>query len=644
MRRARRVYAQFNPSNGNPVAIMNLPCSCCGRFPLARFLTRDFRNKTEEELTTLFSADHPQSAITWEKAGPAYLFKGGTILTMDTAHPRVEALLIQGEKITHAGALVDLPNPLPHATEVIELGTQCLMPGFVDPHMHILGSAVDALLVDLRPKRFMSQEQEYNLAAVLQVLQEEVDQADPLTGWVLAAGFDSSQLTTWANLTAKVLDGLKNPHEIPIVVQAGSGHLTYVNSKVLELAQIDQNTPNPAGGYIAKYGQDNPDNEPVGALSGILVETPAQALLERAALARPTLPPNSVHFCQAIRNVMFNAVKVGNTLINEAALGTGVGFLAEMLLLKAIILAGGQPIRIASAMYLDEWEPASLPQGFTQGPDFTNKMFVCQAVKLFADGSNQGVTGLQTLPYSPWALKQTQSEYVGPYINGNADVSSQTLSSFIKRAVASNWQVMIHANGDGAIDNALAAYAAAGVGAKKDLRHRIEHCSILRDDQLKQMVNLGLSPSFLIAHTTVWGAVLKKLLNSEATPQRADLLDRCRSALDSGLRISLHTDYDVTPLGPLQLVQDAVTRTMQANGEPLNADECITVEQALKAVTIEAAWQCHMDDYVGSLKVGKLADLVILAQSPSSVAPDQIAGITVMQTWVGGQRVYAAAN
>lgn len=633
---------------------MTTTCRCCGRFPLARLMAAGLQSKTSDERRALFATGRPTRPPPAASSASGYLFTGGTILTMDDSQPTVEALLIQGDKVAYAGSVGALPSPLPDGIQVIPLGKNVLLPGFVDPHMHLLPSALNSLMVDLTPQAFTKQG--YTIDNVLAALADAVDKALPF-GLVLGQGYDSSLLKPWVNLTVAKLDSISKK-DIAILVQAGSGHLTFANSTAMKLADIDPPdgppTPDPFGGYIGRYGEGNSDDKPPGSASGIFVEMPAQSLLKPAMEKRLASLIEDLKRKDPIAAVMQNAVAVGNTLINDAGIGLVTDYEGDKLILEGVF-AWGQPVRVASAMFLDEWDASSLPDAFSKGPDFSNPMFVHQAVKLFADGSNQGLTGFLTKPYSPWALEQAQADFLGTHIYGNADDISVDadadaggtalpLSSLMQQAIANGWQVMIHANGDAGIDNALSAYSAANAEASPDLRHRIEHCSILRDDQLEKMKTLGLSPSFLIAHTTVWGGVLQEILNDDSNPGRANLLDRCQSALGKNMRISLHTDHPVTPLGPLQMIQDAVTRVMQTNGQVLNKAECLSPEQAVRAQTIDAAWQCHMDDLVGSLEVGKLADLVILDRSPLDGDPSTISKIQVVETWVGGKKVYASGT
>ena len=196
---------------------------------------------------------------------------------------------------------------------------------------------------------------------------------------------------------------------------------------------------------------------------------------------------------------------------------------------------------------------------------------------------------------------------------------------------------MAHANGDAAIGDAIDAFRealdpSAGVG----LRHRIEHCSFATADQLEAMAALGVSPSFLENHVYYWGRAFRDDIVGLA---KANRLDPFATAIGRGLRVSMHSDYRVTEFEPLRMVQTAVTRRMRSGGDVLNPDECVSVEAAMRAITIDAAWQLHNDDRLGSIEVGKYADLAVLDGDPFTTDPDGIAELQVLQTLVGGAPV-----
>ena len=219
--------------------------------------------------------------------------------------------------------------------------------------------------------------------------------------------------------------------------------------------------------------------------------------------------------------------------------------------------------------------------------------------------------------------------------------TADDLLANIRRAHGLGWQVTVHCNGDAAVEQALDAFETVLREAPRaDHRHRIDHCTVADDAQLGRMHALGLTPSFFMDHVYYWGRVLRdEFLGAE----RAARLDPAGSAVRLGMPFSLHCDAGTTPVGPLSYVQTAVTRRMRDNGEVLGPDQQVSVDEALKAVTSYPAWQLRMDDLVGSLEVGKRADLVLLDADPRAVEPSAIGAIKVVETWLDGQRVGGAS-
>ena len=247
-------------------------------------------------------------------------------------------------------------------------------------------------------------------------------------------------------------------------------------------------------------------------------------------------------------------------------------------------------------------------------------------VKLMADGSNQGFTGLQREPY------------LGRSDNGLAYMKPDEMKEIMAKRASENWQIAIHGNGDKGIDNILDAAEAVqeqGIDIGNN-RLRIEHCSILHDEQIERMKSLGISASFLIPHVHYWGVAMRDSIFGE---EKAKLLDRCASCEAAGVGFTLHSDFFVTDPDPLHLVQIAVTRDTWAEPDfTLAPNERISVESALRAVTSEAAWQLGSEHEIGSLEVGKLADFVILDADPRKVTPTSIRTINVIETWMNGIR------
>jgi predicted amidohydrolase YtcJ len=209
----------------------------------------------------------------------------------------------------------------------------------------------------------------------------------------------------------------------------------------------------------------------------------------------------------------------------------------------------------------------------------------------------------------------------------------------VKTANRLGYQLAIHANGDAAIDDVIEAYRQALKDTPRtDARLRIEHAQMTREDQLDAMKELGISPSFYVSHTYFWGDQHRDIFMG---PERAARMSPLKSALRRGIRFSIHLDTPVTPMAPLQAVWSAVNR-LSRTGKVIGPDQRITPLEALRAVTIDAAWQEHDEKIKGSIEPGKFADFVVLAENPLTVDPVHIKDIKVLQTIVGGKAVFSA--
>jgi predicted amidohydrolase YtcJ len=251
--------------------------------------------------------------------------------------------------------------------------------------------------------------------------------------------------------------------------------------------------------------------------------------------------------------------------------------------------------------------------------------------KLVADGSNQGFTGLQREPYLG-----TEDD------RGLAYMSPGELTEVALERAQKGWHLAIHGNGDAAIDNILdtcEALADAGIDLSK-VRPRIEHCSILHDEQIARMKALGVSASFLIGHVHYWGVAMRDEVFGE---EKAQLLDRCRSAEEAGSRLYPALGFHGDRSGPPAHDRDGRNpQDLEGTGLRLAPQERISVESAIRAVTSEAAWQLFSEHEIGSLEAGKFADFVILDEDPRKVDPDAIKEIEVLETWMDGKPVYQA--
>lgn len=513
------------------------------------------------------------------------------MLTMDPQRPRVEAVAVRDGRIIAVGDDAEILEIAGRRAERIDLEGRTLMPGLIDPHMH-------SAMVQLADWTDVSPMTTPDADAVYDRLR---DAAPTSTGWVLAKQLDPSITAGDLHLDRHVLDRLI-PHH-PALVLESNGHIAYANSAALDAAGVDRRSDDPPAG---RYVRDA-DGEPTGRL-----EEPSAV----APFGRGFPPMDADALARRFRGLLEHAASMGATLLHDCSLGAIDGDL------DALRRAMGEdsPVRyrgmLVSTAY-DTWMQRGMRPG--GGDD----MFRIDGMKAWSDGSNQACSGYQREPY------------LGTHSRGSLNHSAEELAETLGRAHADGWQIGVHANGDAAIDATLDAYEQAlRAHPRDDHRHRIEHCSVLHPEQIERMAALGLSPSFLIGHVRWWGTAFRDRLLG---PERAARYDPCASALRGGLRISLHSDWNVTPLQPLRHVQDAVTRIMAENGEVLAADERIPVEAALRAVTIDAAWQCRADGITGSIEAGKYADLVMLEDDPTTVEPTRIADIAVSRTLLAGR-------
>ena len=517
------------------------------------------------------------------------------IYTMDRQSRIVEAVAVRGGRIIAVGRRSDIIGLKGPATRVVDMGDYTVLPGFVDPHMHSnfaglrpwldLGPFTTATMDDARGK-----------------IREAASQASPGT-WIQGKMLDPS-IMPGRPLTREDLDSLSP--DTPVFILESNGHNAYANSKALDLAGVTRDTPDPPQG---RFGRDT-----AGARTGRLEEPPAFQPFIRVMSA-----PSSSELIGFLRADLDDASAKGCTALHDCGIG-GLFAEADIALIEAV-MRGNPGVRYAGQLvstHYAKWQSMGLK------PGLHSERLSFSGIKAWSDGSNQGLTGYQRQPY----LNSTS--------RGALNYEPKEIEDLIRTLHADGWPIGIHANGDAAIDVVLDAFE-KGTGGEGGhvLRHRIEHCSILHDDQIARMKTLGLSPSFLIGHVHYWGRAFRDRLLG---PDRANRLDPCRSALSGGLRISLHSDYNVTPIDPLRCIENAVVRDMNEGGGILNPAECISTLEAMRAVTIDAAWQCHLDDTCGSLEVGKSADLVVLERDPTEVAADTIRSIRIHSTWLDGQQ------
>ena len=569
------------------------------------------------------------------------MISGGTIrpMTGGLTDP-VEAIGIAGGNVVVTGdsnsVSAYMTQNYPEYQTKQLTGTQTLLPGLIEPHVHIVPTAVMTGWIDVSPFNGQDLLSTYNLTTVGTIINNNLPK---IRGYViLGRGLDPSlmpfvkvddvnQLQTIDN---NVLDGIN--HEKSMMLLSASMHTLYLNTKALTYVYNSSSTV---------QGQYASANDYIQATQGQLQEeaemTPALTVIKAQITAM------SAKVDTYLTTLFQLANSRGVTFMYDAAMSTNF----ESLLTKYL---NNNPalVRIGGALLCSDQADANALSNYMPLADYQPVYY--GHVKLVSDGSNQGLTGYQSIPYSCDPLNNT-----GIFNFPQEGIPPTTIppdyETLINTVVADKgWPLMIHANGDLAVTFAIEAYQNALSNYNGPvLRNRIEHCSLITTGQLATMQQMGVSPSFLIGHVGYWGYAFNEVIFGSKAQQ---MLDLCNSALTAQLRITLHSDNEVSPLGPLRMMEQSITRIMEeytTSNEVLNAAECLTPEQALVAVTYDAAWQCYADQWVGSLNAGYFADFVILGKDPLKLTTQstqymKMRNIPVLETWLGGVPVYTTGG
>ena len=536
------------------------------------------------------------------------VFTGGNVLTVDADFSVAEAMAVRGNRILAVGSDAEVRKAAGDAAKIVDLQGRTLLPGFIDPHTHVIaGSIVDGIMDYVGMARFQTTDE------VLAHIAKRAAET-PAGEWLVFRNFDPAVQEGVDSLTFAELDPISTDH--PIFVLNASGHLAYANSKAFEVSGITSDVVDPPGGEFVRDAD--------GDLTGFIKNNVAFLQIASNYPAMADADP-----VEGLIKLLDKWGALGLTTVSELSLGALAQSPADAQVMAAAAQTGRLKARIRAYPFYtvgaETWDEAKVQQG--DG----NALARIAGYKLVADGSNQGFTGLQRDPYLG-----TEED------RGLAYMSPEELKSVALERAQKGWHLAIHGNGDAAIDNILdtcEALVEAGIDMSR-VRPRIEHCSILHDEQIARMKRLGVSASFLIGHVHYWGVAMRDEVFGE---EKAQLLDRCRSAEEAGVGFTLHSDFMVTDPNPLHMIEMAVTRkTWKEPDYVLAPQERISVESAIRALTSEAAWQLFSEHEIGSLEPGKLADLVILDDDPRRVNPDAIKEIRVVETWMDGKQVYQA--
>lgn len=536
---------------------------------------------------------------------PAHqVFLHGNVLTMDADNRIVEALSVRGDKIEALGSTEDIMKLVTDETVVTNLRGRTLMPGFIDAHGHFPGSSLAVINADLNSPPIGTLKNMADVIAALKVQAEKTPQGE----WVIGMGYDDTLLAENRHPTREELDEVSSEH--PVIAMHISGHMTVANSLALAAEGIDASTEDPEGGVIVRK---KGSQEPTG-------------LLQEAAQWPVVNHLYDLGLMDSYRTIKLAANEYAAIGVTTAQSG---GVSAELVKgVSLFIKLGIIPMRVV--LFPMEMEFGdNLLNGEYKPEDYASERLTMGPVKIIADGSIQGYTGYLSQPYHvPY---HGDAEY-----EGYPTVLRIPLFEKVEALHKAGYQLAIHGNGDQSIEDILDAFEAAQEKHPvEDPRLILIHSQMAREDQIIRMKALGITPSFFSAHTWYWGDRHRDIFMG---PERAAVMSPAKWAEDNDLRYSSHLDTPVTPMLPLQAVWSTVHR-ITYGGDVLGPEQRVGVMEALRAVTIDAAWQVFEEDNRGSLEPGKFADMIILSGSPLD-NPMAMRDLVVETTMVGGATIY----
>ena len=531
---------------------------------------------------------------------PDLIVFNAKVYTVDPRTPRAEAFAIKDARFIALGAAAEIRSLAGKSTQTYDAKGMTIVPGFIDCHNHAPGNVLlyEVIVGNPYVVEFVT------IHSIVEKLRARAQQTPPGT-WIEGFFFDDTKVKDNRMLNVHDLDQVSKDH--PVVVEHRGGHTGFYNSKALEMADINKNTPNPPGGTF--------DRDPDGNLNGRVTDR-ARAVFSKVG-KHPTFTPEQT----AQRNrdglayISKQFVRYGVTTVHHEG--------GDLNALQKVRERGDLLHRVsyeAQGQVLEAMITAGIETGF--GDEWIRFGATSEHT---VDGSFSERTMALSIPYPG----------VTPPYKGNLTETQEDLNAWIERVHRAGIQVNCHANGDVAIDMVLTAVERAQkLYPRTDARPKITHCTLINDDLIRRMKALNAVPAPFTSYA---------YYNSDKFKfYGEDLMKRCmayRTFLDAGIVAAAGSDFSPGPFDPRMAIQGMVTRTGW-NGETWGANQRVTVEEALRINTINGAYNSHEESLKGSITTGKLADFVVLSDDLFTVPNDKIKDLEIVRTVVGGKTVY----
>lgn len=531
----------------------------------------------------------------------------GNIITMDEVQPRATSIaILNGEiiGISDENGLLAIDEEGPFGSiskaKIIDLSGQTILPGFIDSHVHVRELGMDRIKANLVGVETVED--------IVARLQARYPNPKPEV-WLIGQGWDEGEFASRGYPDRAALDAAF-PNN-PVALESLHGFGGFYNGKALEIAGITADTPDPEVGDILRRA----DSAPTGVML-----TLAQDLVDQY------IPKaDQAQLEEAIVAGLETMAAAGVTSVHEAGMTPD-----DVAAFKSLRGKNELPIRVYGM--LDGNDDASMEEWLSQGIlDDPSDFLDIRSIKVFYDGSLGSRTALLAEPYFDEPDAASPTERIAP-------VKLQSLSD---RAVEKGFQIAVHAIGDEGNNRTLNIYDQA-LGDVTSARWRIEHAQVVLPDYYDRVADLGVLSSVQSSHAMGDSGWAEDRLG----PDRIQHAYAWQNILGAGGRLMLNSDLPGEPWTPMETLYFAVNRKKLEGGPESGwyANQALSVNEALHAMTLENAYGAFQEEALGSLEAGKRADFVVLNADPTQVDPIEIKNIRVQQTWVNGQPIYQAGR
>src|SRR6202140_584165 len=563
---------------------------------------REFLNLTGAGIAALAGGAWPSTAMAAEGQDTDLVVFNAKVYTVDPRAPKVEAFAVKAGRFTAVGSTAEVKALIGNGKQTVDANQMTIVPGFIDCHNHAPGEVLlyEVIVGNPYVVEFVT------IDSIVEKLRAKAAQTPPGT-WVEGYFFDDTKVKDNRLLNVHDLDKVSKDH--PVVVHHRGGHTSFYNSKALEMADINKNTPNPPGGTF--------DRDANGALNGRVTDRAQYALNRAGKRTTFTEEERSQRARDGLAYISKQFVRYGVTSVHHEG--------GDLLALQQVRARGDLLHRVsyeANGKVLEAMIAAGIESGF--GDEWIRFGATSEHT---VDGSFSERTMALSTPYPG----------ITPPYKGNVTETQGDLNAWIERVHRAGIQVNCHANGDVAIDMVLTAVERAQkLFPRADARAKITHCTLINDDLVRRIKAAGVVPAPFTSYA-YYNSDKFKFYGEELMKRSMAY----RSFLDAGIPVAAGSDFSPGPFDPRMAIQGMVTRTGW-DGKTWGANQRVSVEEALRINTINGAYNSHEEALKGSITPGKLADFVVLSDDLFTVDKEKIKDLQIVRTVVGGTTVYQA--